>query len=152
MNTAIARHEYETVQNEPISPKKSRKQKELPSDDAFVSVTYNCKHCRKGFGSQTGLQNHIYRKHKDSQSKPFSCNSCSKAFLTATSLWRHKRQEHLGIYHHTCQICGRGFGNKNDLTGHLVAHGAERQYVCVHCGKSYSYKQHLQRHITENHI
>ena len=150
MNTGRARNESEKLPNDPIRNKKTV-QRQVPPD-GFLAITYNCKHCCKGFGTQTGLQNHVYRKHKDSQTKPFSCNSCSKAFLSAASLWRHKRQEHLGIFRHKCQICGRGFGNKNDLTGHLVMHGAERQYVCIHCGKSYSYKQHLQRHVSENHL
>ncbi len=132
-------------------PAKSTPLKSEPSSDAFVSTTYTCKQCRQTFTTQTGLQNHIYVRHKEVGSKPFPCNSCSKAFLHASTLLRHQKEEHMGIYRHVCQVCSKGFTNKSDLKGHLVSHGGQQDYHCQLCQRSFTYKKVYKAHLANVH-
>ena len=121
------------------------------SSNAFVSMTYTCKQCRQTFTTQTGLQNHIYVKHKDVNTKPFPCDRCHKAFLHSSTLLRHKKEEHLGIYRHVCQVCGKGYTNKSDLKGHLVSHGGQQDYHCEMCERSFTYKKVYKAHMVNFH-
>ena len=121
------------------------------SSNAFVSMTYTCKQCRQTFTTQTGLQNHIYVKHKDVNTKPFPCDQCRKAFLHSATLLRHKKEEHLGIYRHVCQVCGKGYTNKSDLRGHLVSHGGQQDYHCEMCQRSFTYKKVYKAHMVNIH-
>ncbi|RLU15632.1 hypothetical protein DMN91_011385 [Ooceraea biroi] len=53
---------------------------------------------------------------------------------------------HTGEKNHTCDVCGKGFGVKNDLTRHRRVHSDEKPYTCQRCGISFGQKRYLRSH------
>ena len=51
-----------------------------------------------------------------------------------------------GLTNHVCNVCGKGFKYKSNLTRHGVVHTKERLFVCDQCNKSYTDGQVLARH------
>ncbi|TPX49520.1 hypothetical protein SeLEV6574_g01435 [Synchytrium endobioticum] len=51
-----------------------------------------------------------------------------------------------------CDICGKEFPRKFNLTSHLVSHTSERPYPCSYCEKSFKRKPDLYRHERMVHV
>ncbi|XP_058501671.1 zinc finger protein 232-like isoform X3 [Solea solea] len=47
----------------------------------------------------------------------------------------------------SCSKCGKHFTSKGTLQRHIRAHNGDRPFSCSHCGKRFSRKQHLQEHV-----
>ena len=119
--------------------------------EAVLSLSYTCGICEMQCSNQAGLQNHIYRSHKKSDSKMFKCDQCNRSYMSLSKLKRHQREDHMGIYKHTCPICKKGFSNRGGLQGHLVTHGAQAEFHCDVCQKPFAYKQPLKQHMIKEH-
>jgi len=81
----------------------------------------------------------------------FQCLSCPKKFATLGRLARHQRNVHELVKPVTCEICNKGFRDKQSLQIHSVVHTGEKPHVCEQCGNSYSQKSHLYYHIKKIH-
>ncbi|XP_053148771.1 zinc finger and SCAN domain-containing protein 12-like isoform X2 [Hemicordylus capensis] len=46
-----------------------------------------------------------------------------------------------------CSKCGKSFTRKEHLMRHLSIHTEEKQYKCAVCGKSFRRREHLRRHL-----
>jgi len=74
------------------------------------------------------------------------CSVCGKDFTRECNLLRHM-QLHSGDCY-TCQDCGRNFQTLQYLRLHsLAVHVKEENYVCTHCGKTFSKKHCFESHI-----
>ncbi|KAL6950732.1 hypothetical protein ACO0QE_000013 [Hanseniaspora vineae] len=67
--------------------------------------------------------------------------SSSSSVLTSASSKRVKK------YHCGVSGCGKSYSRPSQLKEHeQIAHKGQRNFVCPHCGNSYTKKLHLQRH------
>lgn len=65
---------------------------------------FKCTHCKKGFGSERRLEEHL-RFH--SEVKPFQCQQCPKSFTRKTLLTQHIAYNHvvrIFIEHSKCHL------------------------------------------------
>ncbi|CAG5097805.1 Similar to ZNF623: Zinc finger protein 623 (Homo sapiens) [Cotesia congregata] len=84
--------------------------------------------------------------------RPYTCNMCGKSYMWKVSLGRHLREECGKTPQHTCALCGREFKQrmprievqkmKTIRPSHLW-----RPFPCNTCGKSYTRKDTLRRHL-----
>ena len=87
-----------------------------------------------------------------SHARPFKCDECNKQFKSLGSLRVHQKR-HRGIWAYHCAVCGQGCSSKYGLNGHMVREHNDPAYKmsCVHCGKTFSRKDHLKIHINNTH-
>ncbi|XP_057668943.1 zinc finger protein OZF-like [Diorhabda carinulata] len=81
-----------------------------------------------------------------SNKKPFSCDICGKKFSRKENLSRHK-YVHTEVKPHMCHICGKGFIQAPSLTDHLRTHNDIAPFVSQYCGRKFTNKQAFERHL-----
>ncbi|XP_042885743.1 zinc finger protein 135-like [Penaeus japonicus] len=78
--------------------------------------------------------------------KPYECEVCGKDFAHKGDLTRHLRI-HTGEKPFRCTTCDKSFAHKSNLTQHHRRHTGEKPYECHDCGKAFSRKSGLTQHI-----
>ncbi|KAI0089062.1 hypothetical protein BDY19DRAFT_993295 [Irpex rosettiformis] len=78
---------------------------------------------------------------------------CKKSFTTKGDMNRHVRYVHDGVTDGECHICGKRFGQRTVLKGHINTHTNEKPYKCPisGCGKSFGDQSSCTRHKREKH-
>lgn len=84
---------------------------------------YNCKHCKRGFGSRYTLKNHMYNEHAIDYDEKYPCSVCDKVFPLVST-----------------------------LDTHMKTHETERNYVCKECGETFRVAKNLKVHINIKHL
>jgi len=82
------------------------------------------------------------------ESKPFRCTYCPKEFGHLSSLESHVERLHTNEAKHNCEVCGKAYSSKSNLTAHKKIHSGERPFECTICHKRFRQKAHLQKHET----
>ncbi|CAL8068553.1 unnamed protein product [Orchesella dallaii] len=129
-------------------------------------------HDQKEFKNRYGLQAHRRDFHI-----PVECSRCS---ITVFGLLQKKEHENNCILLHSCPTCGKGFPTALCLSSHIryvhieetlkcsqcdmefkgkfrlqrhveASHSGVRSHVCEHCGKSYTTRAYLQKHLNIKH-
>lgn len=97
-------------------------------------------------------RNHSTGKRK---SKVFTdgkpCPDCGKLFKTQARYYHHVKS-HSELLEYGCQICGKNFSRRNGLRRHLEqVHGGKMKFKCVQCGETFTNKNLLRTHHKEVH-
>ncbi|XP_063807134.1 oocyte zinc finger protein XlCOF7.1-like isoform X3 [Pseudophryne corroboree] len=104
--------------------------------------------------------------------KPFSCSECDRTFAVKSSLIRHHsthtrekpycqsecaasisqmahatNHERGHMKKHVCSRCGKQFTDRLVLLRHLQTHTDSKPYVCSACGKTFKCKAYLTIHV-----
>ncbi|CAH0546320.1 unnamed protein product [Brassicogethes aeneus] len=112
-----------------------------------------CIVCNKDFAYSRYLHTHQVRNHKvtiEGELLPNQCSICLKVFSKAVTLEKHYVQRHLNTTphekKHLCDLCGKGFAQKNKLRVHYRVHTGDKPYSCSYCTKAFTKKDYLVMH------
>ena len=82
------------------------------------------------------------------------CDICDK------EMYKYNLKRHLGIHNKDtpsplirtkkCDICGKCFGNKSNLTIHMNVHKGEKSFQCELCRKCFTKKAYLKVHLNRH--
>ncbi|XP_069668751.1 uncharacterized protein [Periplaneta americana] len=143
---------------------------------------FECPVCHKTFVGRTGL-NHHKKTHADddekkdsmceicgksftrhalwthvkSHEKTHCCHHCNKCFSTASALRVHITGTHLGCRSYQCEICGKGFIQKNHLIRHMKVHDNSKDmkntkpFLCGKCPRTFKTENKLESHTKIEH-
>uniref|UniRef100_A0A8C7MZZ3 C2H2-type domain-containing protein n=1 Tax=Oncorhynchus kisutch TaxID=8019 RepID=A0A8C7MZZ3_ONCKI len=102
---------------------------------------YVCPDCGIGFFQSEHLKAHI-RIHTGE--KPYHCRFCDKCFRTESM--KHHIQTHIAD-RMCCHVCSKCFTSNRDLIVHMRTHTGDKPYQCSDCGKEFSVRNSLKRHM-----
>uniref|UniRef100_A0A8C0ECV6 C2H2-type domain-containing protein n=1 Tax=Bubo bubo TaxID=30461 RepID=A0A8C0ECV6_BUBBB len=91
------------------------------------------------------LQEDTAQPRSRSREKEPKCELCGKVFSWRTNLTHHRRT-HTGEKPYKCWDCGRGFTLRGNLQRHHRAHTKEKPFPCTMCGKHFSCSSNLVVH------
>ena len=60
------------------------------------------------------------------ESKPFRCSYCPKEFGHLSSLESHVERLHTNEAKHNCDVCGKAYSSKSNLTAHRKIHSGDK--------------------------
>ncbi|XP_077301950.1 zinc finger X-chromosomal protein-like [Arctopsyche grandis] len=110
---------------------------------------FKCSFCPKAF-PVSGKRRQHERVHTGE--KPYQCDVCFRLFAARTTLnahrWRHTGEDKFIC---NVRGCNQGFYAFSTYQRHMWAHRGERPYQCPHCDKTYLSMQNLKSHIKAIH-
>ena len=111
------------------------------------SKPFKCPTCKKSFGHQYYLQDHIRYNHiKDgSTDRKHICSICNKTFRLKINLTNHYRI-HTGEKPFKCKNCNKAFTQKGNCDAHYRACIGIKPFKCNTCNKTFTRKMYLQQH------
>lgn len=134
-----------------------------------VSANFQCHMCgANGFESKKTLSSHtkvcdkklnrssLTDVDKDKVDQTFDCELCKKRFSRKSNFMAHMKRhysnqiEHAKVKTHLCCICGKLFSYKTHLIRHLYIHNGKRPYKCEYCGSDFTQRGGLMKHIEKH--
>ncbi|KAG8296818.1 hypothetical protein J6590_048892 [Homalodisca vitripennis] len=71
----------------------------------------------------------------------YRCDVCNHLCESGEDLAKHRES------HSSCEICEKTFATVAQYKAHVKSHGREKEYVCEHCGSSFTQLYSLARHV-----
>ncbi|CAM4558044.1 uncharacterized protein [Lepidochelys kempii] len=113
--------------------------------------TFTCSEpsCGKSFNFKKHLKEHE-KLHSDK--RDYICEYCARPFRTSSNLIVHRRI-HTGEKPIQCEICGFSCRQKASLNWHMKKHDADSFYLfsCDICGKKFEKKDNVTAHKSKSH-
>ncbi|XP_069738057.1 zinc finger protein 692 isoform X3 [Phaenicophaeus curvirostris] len=105
--------------------------------------------CGKSFNFKKHLKEHE-KLHSDK--RDYICEFCARSFRTSSNLLIHRRI-HTGEKPLQCEICGFTCRQKASLNWHMKKHDADSfyQFSCDVCGKKFEKKDNVTAHKSKSH-
>ena len=75
------------------------------------------------------------------------CDECDATYPVRMSLSNHKRLKHGDVKQFNCEHCVYTSTKKGNLEQHIQSVHNKEKVICETCGKNFSKKSHLNRHI-----
>ncbi|XP_040398693.1 zinc finger protein 692 [Cygnus olor] len=113
--------------------------------------TFTCSEpsCGKSFNFKKHLKEHE-KLHSDK--RDYICEFCARSFRTSSNLIIHRRI-HTGEKPLQCEICGFTCRQKASLNWHMKKHDADSfyQFSCDICGKKFEKRDNVTAHKSKSH-
>eukprot|EP00095_Tigriopus_kingsejongensis_P007285 snap_masked-scaffold144_size312663-processed-gene-2.26 protein:Tk07285 transcript:snap_masked-scaffold144_size312663-processed-gene-2.26-mRNA-1 annotation:"zinc finger protein ozf-like" len=106
---------------------------------SFEGCSYN-----QVFKTTKAARFHFYTEHTTEEDQIYPCSFCDARFAFITARTRHINLKHIKKY--KCDLCGRAFGEPNQLAKHQMTHSGEKPFSCETCGNRFSRKSNLDQH------
>ncbi|XP_013146542.1 PREDICTED: zinc finger protein 836-like isoform X2 [Papilio polytes] len=103
---------------------------------------YKCPKCPELFQSQYHKQKHLIQNHDIGH----KCSYCGKMFTRNSFMNDHIRRTHLKEKNVVCSVCNERFFDNYLLRMHMVKHEGERKFSCEVCGKAFLRRSNLSSH------
>ncbi|XP_055623972.1 zinc finger protein 677-like isoform X2 [Toxorhynchites rutilus septentrionalis] len=84
--------------------------------------------------------------HRNVHNGKHECNVCFKRFVLASTLWSHKIRVHGNQSHFQCDACGRMFSSKGNMMRHMTEHTGSKEFKCESCENCFTRKSSLDNH------
>ena len=112
-----------------------------------VVKKYMCEYCPYSATRQLRMINHTASKHSNEpRPRPHVCELCGKGFFNKNMLTQHKADVHIKEKKHKCHLCPKVFLRRHKLTTHIKLHSGVRPYVCNNCGQTFTAAYNLKVH------
>ena len=93
-----------------------------------------CTKCEKAFRNPM-----LLKAHTDNVHEKIPCADCGK-LIGAPKMWSHIQSQHTPNEDkkHKCEVCGKGFCEKERLKDHKNIHTGEKPYKCKFCSDCFA--------------
>ncbi|KAI3586106.1 hypothetical protein IWW34DRAFT_862114 [Fusarium oxysporum f. sp. albedinis] len=122
-----------------------------------VVKPFECPECKKGYGSQPGLREHVNTAHKHKRHRcPYGCG---KSYSQWNGMNAHVKADHENTvypcpYKEKEGCKAKDFKQKRSLNDHIAKkHKGEegKSYKCPDCSKKYTQSHNLSKHVKATH-
>lgn len=111
----------------------------------------DCVICRMNFTSKLLLDRHTRNEHEEVKEEDddevVCCPGCGIEFTNKNEMQKHFDDHHKTDAGVSCDKCGKKFNKLDHLKAHYLAAHTENKFECRQCGRCFSYKSALDRHI-----
>ncbi|XP_055682143.1 zinc finger protein 184-like [Lutzomyia longipalpis] len=107
---------------------------------------HQCTECPKKFVARQLLISHQKSHLPEEEKKLFHCESCLAKFSAKSSLKIHINTIHKNEKKFICDICGKTFGTKGNLSEHCKIHGDDWPFQCAYCPRKFKTAANMKIH------
>ncbi|ESO94983.1 hypothetical protein LOTGIDRAFT_76581, partial [Lottia gigantea] len=105
---------------------------------------FPCIFCGKIFRHQPSLSRHVSAKHRAYRS---TCPKCGQIFSHTKAMAEHHTLYEDGILKYRCSYCDKVLLHSASIQRHIKEKHYQVKYDCPNCGKSFSQKNYVTRHL-----
>ena len=108
-----------------------------------------CPECGKTYKNQMYLKKHIQKNHGNEK----LCQFCHESFITMNKLKHHIYMQHTKDSERpfVCNVCGKGFGRRNNYEEHCRIHTKDKPFQCRVCDYATNSVGNRNKHEKQRH-